>query len=524
VKNQMVHIFRKDVRQHWPEIVLSLALVVAYARGEVERFRASANGSNGLLLLFPLSALVVFAWGFVILREVQAESLVGDRQFWVTRPYEWKKLLAAKLLFALVFFNVPLLILQLFLLRAAGYPPTLYVRGLLWLQLLWVLTLVLPVAALATVTASIGQFVVAVLGLFLLLPYVLGAVHELVPAAGVSGISSVPGSLEFLVPVGTGVAVVLLQYSRRSTARSRLLFVGAAVVVPLIVLVTPYKMFIERAYPQPKAGQQLTVQSAFDPAKLASHEGGFLEKNKVHIRIPLLVSGVASGSTVSVAGLLERIQAPGEPPWSSGWHGGDRVLLANRERSQIDISIDRGFFERVRSAPVKLHITFGLAPAHSREMTHIVTQAGPFAVPGEGRCSFSPMFQGVILCTFPLKTPYFLVSAKSDELTCNPQKKEPPLPPGTILYGGNFWNPGSGQADIGLNPVQTAPLGFWDWGGAGDPNYRPRLCPGTPLTIFTNWEDSPRYRSELQIDGIRLSDYQLKDSPSGETGFSIFLP
>jgi len=31
---------------------------------------------------------------------VHAESLVGDRQFWITRPYEWKKLLTAKALSA----------------------------------------------------------------------------------------------------------------------------------------------------------------------------------------------------------------------------------------------------------------------------------------------------------------------------------------------------------------------------------------------------------------------------------------
>jgi hypothetical protein len=34
---------------------------------------------------------------------IHAEALVGDRRFWLTRPYEWKKLLGAKALFLLVF-------------------------------------------------------------------------------------------------------------------------------------------------------------------------------------------------------------------------------------------------------------------------------------------------------------------------------------------------------------------------------------------------------------------------------------
>jgi hypothetical protein len=523
MRNQILHIFRKDVRHHWPEIVLSLAITVAYGWEEVVKYRTWGSTSNELFLMLPsLSLLVVLAWVFLILRAVQGECLVGDKQFWVTRPYEWKKLLAAKLFFVLVFFNAPLLILQVFLLRVAGYPPTSYMRGFLWLQLLWVSILVFPVATLATVTASIGQFILAILSLFLFLTIAFPTVERLMPAAGVSGLSWVPGSLELLVLVGTGVAVVLLQYARRSTARSRILLLGAAVAVPLIMLVTPYRILIERAYPQASTGQPLPVQLAFDPAKPTSLQGGHPEKNKVHVRIPLLVSGIASGSLVSVSGVLEQIQAPGEQPWSSGWHGHGMVLLAERQHTQIDIGIDKGFFERVKSAPVKLHISFALAPAHAKETTRLVAQAGPFAVPGEGRCSFSPMFQGETLCIFPLKTPYFLMSAKLDELTCAKQQKETPLPPATPLYGGNLWN--AGPADFGLNPVQTTSLSFWDWGGASDPNYRPRVCPGTSLTFFTNWEDSPRFRSDLEIDGIRLADYKLNDAREDAGGFSVGVP
>jgi hypothetical protein len=31
--------------------------------------------------------------------------------------------------------------------------------------------------------------------------------------------------------------------------------------------------------------------------------------------------------------------------------------------------------------------------------------------------------------------------------------------------------------------------------------------------IFTDWEDLQRTRIELNIDGIRLADYQLNDGP-----------
>lgn len=45
-----------------------------------------------------IPALILF-WVFLTLRVVHGETLVGDRQWWVTKPYEWWKLLLAKELF-----------------------------------------------------------------------------------------------------------------------------------------------------------------------------------------------------------------------------------------------------------------------------------------------------------------------------------------------------------------------------------------------------------------------------------------
>jgi hypothetical protein len=37
-----------------------------------------------------LSVLLAISWVMLVMRAVHAEGLVGDRQFWLTRPYEWK--------------------------------------------------------------------------------------------------------------------------------------------------------------------------------------------------------------------------------------------------------------------------------------------------------------------------------------------------------------------------------------------------------------------------------------------------
>ena len=50
-----------------------------------------------------LKFLVPQMWLVLISRVVHDEGLVGDRQFWITRPYPWQILLTAKLAFIFAF-------------------------------------------------------------------------------------------------------------------------------------------------------------------------------------------------------------------------------------------------------------------------------------------------------------------------------------------------------------------------------------------------------------------------------------
>src|SRR5580704_17442657 len=156
---QVFHIFQKDARHFWLEIAVSIVLLAVYTWNELYSWTAPEGLSNGFVgFLKSLPAiLIVLCWWFIIARVVQDEALVGDRQFWITRPYEWKKLLAAKILFAAVFINLPLLIVQLILLVKAGFNPASHLLDLLFVQVLLAAFLLLPLAAVATVTSSVVQ-------------------------------------------------------------------------------------------------------------------------------------------------------------------------------------------------------------------------------------------------------------------------------------------------------------------------------------------------------------------------------
>ena len=335
-------------------------------------------------------------WIFLIIRVVHGENLVGDRQFWVTRPYQWRKLLAAKLLFIVAFVNLPLFLVQIFLLIKDRFPVAPHIPALLWMQLLWLVFVILPAVTLATVTTGTGQLLLVVLGAVLLLIAAV-SVLRLIPNKGVLGANGLPSSLGFLVFIIASLAVVLWQYVRRRTAGARVVLLGAAVLIFLIFAATPYRKLINHLYPQPRTGQQLPVTLAFDPEKPASLGSGYPEKNKVHVRLPLLLSGMADGSQVLVAGKMVSIESPDGQKWTSNWYGSDENFLPDVRRKQTTFTIDKDFFERVKATPVNVRMTFALFPKRARETTHVVAQAGGFAVPGGGRCSISPIDRTAIL-------------------------------------------------------------------------------------------------------------------------------
>src|SRR5436190_21943419 len=106
-------------------------------------------------ILLPVTA------AYLIARLVHAEAIPGDTQFWVTRPYNWKGLLAAKLFFIMVFINVPVFVARINILMHEGYPLRTEIWPLLCSQLLMFAGFCLPIAALASVTADTVPFILS---------------------------------------------------------------------------------------------------------------------------------------------------------------------------------------------------------------------------------------------------------------------------------------------------------------------------------------------------------------------------
>ena len=146
--HQILHIFRKDLRHHWPDILLALGILAAYAWNAPAEWHSSDPRGQILQQMMRswLPFIVMLAWSFLIARVVLAEPLVGDRQFWVTKPYEWQKLLVTKSVLVVVFINLPLFAMQVLLLSKAGFSPAPHIADLLLVEMWWVILLILPLS------------------------------------------------------------------------------------------------------------------------------------------------------------------------------------------------------------------------------------------------------------------------------------------------------------------------------------------------------------------------------------------
>ena len=319
--------------------------------------------------------------------------------------------------------------------------------------------------------------------------------------------------------LGTAAVVVVLQYARRRTRRSRLLLIGAAVLALMISAIRKQPPFSPELYPESSAHEQSPVQVSFDP--VAFDRGSIpFEKNKISVRLPVLVSGIAQDGAASLDGAMVDIEAGGMR-WNSGWFGTRLYFLPTQNKSELLFAVDRLFFERVKTIPATLHISLALTRFRAQEVRQVIASSGDFEVPGEAICSIWWPDGRSLHCRAPFGRPFLALSVLPQESTCAPVEGEKDQSKNSPLAGSSWVSyrfPGPA-----LSPVEMFYLSLGRWSRNRTDQPPNVLCPGTPLNFAILREDR-RARGALNIEGIRLADYQPKEwsSAGGTVGFSFF--
>jgi hypothetical protein len=168
---QSLHILRKDIRHLWLDLSMYAALLIAAAIA-IPKSWDPANLSNSPLriLITLLNFLIPIIWLLLVARVVHGESLVGDTQFWITRPYAWTSLLGAKLLFLVLCLILPFAIMQWTMVLQAGTNPMHALPAQMTGLLKTAIIVWLTFTAVASVTSTIQRMFMSMVAVVLFGP------------------------------------------------------------------------------------------------------------------------------------------------------------------------------------------------------------------------------------------------------------------------------------------------------------------------------------------------------------------
>jgi hypothetical protein len=516
---QILHIFAKDTRHLWLEILISLALLAAlvltggrhflpgtgYAYGYTVSF--SPRGGLGLLP-YLLTLFIPLSWWILISPVIHEERLVGDRQFWITRPYEWKNLLAAKALFLLVYLYLPLFLAQIGVLAKVGFNPFAYLPGLLYDLFLITSLVILPLVALATITRNFARMTLAILGVVV---SILGiaALTSMFPGTEIA--TPFLDSLSIFLVICGCITVIVLQYAARRPASAWVVLAVTLGIVASLACAAPDQAFMNRRYPAEQApGVVLATDNEAGGGAIVSVARG---PHDVVINVPMRVSGIAPGSMMISEALRVTLEAPDGTHWTSFWQPiYDRFLadklLPGERIARAAFTMPRSLYEKLKPLPLHAHITLAFVRARQGETTTVSLPLDDFQVPGFGICTpqtgfFYKRYEiGGIVCRAALRQPsltFVRVNWSYDDCHAPSQQR------GTIdgeAWVGSLNRP---PAEFAIAPVWSDGIGFTNQDAGYRSNEPRHICPGTPAT-FTSYQAAGRTQAALDISGLVLPE------------------
>jgi hypothetical protein len=369
---QAIHIFLKDAR-HWRWlIVLQLALLAvrtAMAPGYAGWRSGWQQVPDTLDMLLPL------VWWFLIALVVHDETLDATHEFWITRPYSWRSLLAAKALFISVCILAPLLIADIVVLAVDHFSLREFLPDLLWFECLRLLIL-LPAALLASITASLRQFLLG----FLLLLLAMYTTAQFEMHSSVEGSSTLWLTLLLMaVPI----ALLLWQYARRRTWLVR----GVAAAAYLSTLIAPASSISEIGAPHPEIGIRFAPE-----VRLNAPFGSGRQRNVVEVAIPITVTGRERNLVESTL-ITARVQS-GSFQWQTRWNWNNNLISTGSDWLQLTIA--KQDFDRLKQAPAAIQAEVAIN-LYDLESTTSLPEGGPWTslgAAGQARLRWNGSFLG----------------------------------------------------------------------------------------------------------------------------------
>jgi hypothetical protein len=397
---QAWHIFGKDTRALRWDIAALLALTGFVGWFMLQDRPLAPVNFSGQDVGFSSLPLLVAAWWFLLSRAVHQEALPGTAQFWLTRPYSRKSLALSKLLFCIVWINLPLFAMQCAVLIRNGFSPLTHLGGLVWLQLAIGAVFLLPALGLAAVTRNVAQFILAVL--------IAGACLMFLYAS-----DWISGTLAALALAGAGAGAAWGQYRDRATDRSRAILGAGFVSASAVLMLLPHQVIssIQTWFPPAPAGLE-SVHMETDAGRPVQYFR--FGAGRAIVGVPIRVSGVPAGMdwTLDRADVL--LTVPGIEKRFEG------SLKSDKEGSWLTFSMPGKSADALGSSPVSLRAEAALTLFSGRRTTDVPGDFRRFPVAPATNCHLdrSPTLGDLsyVVCVSAVRGPDRVLTAGGTEI------------------------------------------------------------------------------------------------------------
>jgi hypothetical protein len=400
------HIFKKDLRITWPLAVLAAAahwtiVLLALIGGFSGPALPIVNFLRMLILGGPLAS------GLLIIVAVHVDAIPGVGQDWLVRPIRRLDLLLAKLLFAALVVQIPILLADFAAFLLTGFPPTPAFAAAAEHSLLQMVVINIPFVAFAALTRNLLEAVsgAVVIGLIVAVSGLMTATtsRELAPISR-SGFNWVPYTAGAAVMFFGAAWVLWLQYFSRRTAASWA-SAGAITVLFSLSWFMPWRVvFATQKLWSGTTGSSQSVALDFEPAagRFQRPAGGLTPEDAlalalrdsaglpgaVQVYFPVRVTGLPPDSAVQMDHAEVRLIANGhhenldQEPWNAKREGAETSAPMVYPRFAIPAPL----YERMKSEPVRIEADYWLTLARVANKLGLPATGASQNVGDAGRC------------------------------------------------------------------------------------------------------------------------------------------
>jgi hypothetical protein len=428
-------LFQKDAQRLWPYGLVYLALFTIRLLTDPLYTNWPLFASNWIELVRGLTYIALWV---LIIELIHQEKLIGDRQYWLTRPFTWKQLVLSKGLFVLVFVLVPLFIGHIAVLLWIGFPIAHALPGLLFKEAIFVALMILPVATLASMTRSFANLILTLIVGWLVFSFVTGfmgiftmslytSIHS-DPSWGI--FDWIPKSATWLIFMIGALIVLLIQYRNRKPGLSRGLAIVALAAAQIPLLFPPENFaFPIQSHFLNKKGNIPSAQIVLDTKRPEIFPEPIWKNsyppNSI-LAVPFRIEGLQSEMRGQIAAAKFTISAGDNTVWHSSWRAFPTPLTDSRNLSfQLQLPVEKEFYEKVKDAPVQIS---GFLDIILVEHNQVQVRNREY-VPGAGVCFTS----GILRCLSPWPRAHLVYNVMSngnvESSACAPWPIAPSLDP-----------------------------------------------------------------------------------------------